>query len=337
MFIESTPLGLSGKANQGESFYGAENPPIAAVITYLFNDTTLTSFKDQRKKKEADLVKNSKDIPYPTLDALHKEDWEINPYLIATISDAQGELVRRIRIDKPQKGFNRLNWDFRYEALVPVQLQNRSAGRYESTTSGALAAPGTYFVQFHKFQDGKLTEMSAKAPFVVKALNNVSLAAADKNQLNAFSVKMTKMRRAARGASEIYSTQVNRLKHLQKAVHETADADLKLLEKINLLYVKQKEMGIVFYGDASLSSREFAFSPGLLSKIETTMDNFWWATSAVPVSSNRHYNESAEIFEALLRDLKYMNEEISKIEESLFKLGAPYTQGSNYIPDWKRE
>jgi hypothetical protein len=57
----------------------------------------------------------------------------------------------------------------------------------------------------------------------------------------------------------------------------------------------------------------------------------------VPVSSNRHYNESAEIFEALLRDLKYMNEEISKIEESLFKLGAPYTQGSNYIPDWKRE
>jgi hypothetical protein len=337
MFIESTPLGLSGKANQGESYYGAENPAVAAVITYLFNDTTLISIKDQRKKKESELVKNGKDVPYPTLDALHKEDWENNPYLIATISDAQGEVVRRLRIDKPQKGFNRLNWDFRYEALVPVQLQNKSAGRYESTTNGALAAPGTYYVQFHKFQAGKLSELTAKTAFIIKALNNVSLAASDKKQLNDFSVKMAKMRRAARGASEVYSLQVNRLKHVQKAIHETTDSDLKLLEKISELGIKQKEMAIVLYGDASLSSREFAFSPGLLSRIESTMDNFWSATSAVPSSANRHYNESADIFESMLKELRLMNDEITKLEEALFKLGAPYTQGSNFIPDWKRE
>jgi photosystem II stability/assembly factor-like uncharacterized protein len=337
MFIESTPLGLSGKANQGESYYGAENPAVAAVITYLFNDTTLISIKDQRKKKESELVKNGKDVPYPTLDALHKEDWENNPYLIATISDAQGEVVRRLRIDKPQKGFNRLNWDFRHEALVPVQLQNKSAGRYESTTNGALAAPGTYYVQFHKFQAGKLSELTAKTAFIIKALNNVSLAASDKKQLNDFSVKMAKMRRAARGASEVYSFQVNRLKHVQKAIHETTDSDLKLLEKISELGIKQKEMAIVLYGDASLSSREFAFSPGLLSRIESTMDNFWSATSAVPSSANRHYNESADIFESMLKELRLMNDEITKLEEALFKLGAPYTQGSNFIPDWKRE
>jgi hypothetical protein len=221
--------------------------------------------------------------------------------------------------------------------LVPVQLQNRSAGRYESSASGALAAPGTYNVQFHKFQDGKLTELSAKTSFNIKALNNVSLAAADKKQLNDFSVKMAKMRKAARGASEIYSTQVSRLKYLQKAVQETPDADLKLLEKIAALQLKQREMGISLNGDASLSSREFAFSPGLLSRIETAMDNFWSATSAVPASANRHYNESAEIFEGFLKDLRNMNDEITKIEESLYKLGSPYTQGSNFIPDWKRE
>jgi len=216
-------------------------------------------------------------------------------------------------------------------------LQNKSAGRYESNTNGALAAPGTYYIQFHKFQNGKLSELSTRTAFNIKSLNNSSLAASDKTKLNDFSVKMAKMRRAARGASEVYAAQVNRLKFVQKAVHETTDADLKLLEKIEVLNIRQKEMGIVLYGDASLSAREFAFSPGLLSRIETTMDNFWSATSAVPVSANKHYNESAEIFEGFLKDLKNMNDEIIKIEESLYKLGAPYTQGSNIIPDWKRD
>lgn len=337
IFMEATPLGLTGKANQGESYFGSENPPLGTVITYLFNDTTMTSLKDIRKKKETALVKAGKDVPAPNLEEWHKEDWENAPYLLATITAADGEVVRRLKINKPAQGFNRLVWDFRYESLIPVQLQPRTAGRYEGKTSGALAAPGTYYVQFHKIKDAKLTEMSGKIAFVVKSLNNVTLPAADKIALNAFSMKMTKMRRAARGASEVYNTLNNRVKHLQKAILETPDADLKLLEPLEKLYLQLKETGIVLYGDGSLSSREFAYAPGLLSRIETAMDNFWDATSAAPVSAERHYTQAADIFEQLLKDLKTMDKAISDIEMELFKLGAPYTQGSDFVPDWKRE
>ena len=337
IFMEATPLGLTGKANQGEAYFGSDNPPVGTVITYLFNDTTMVSLKDIRKKKETALVKAGKDVPAPNLEEWHKEDWENSPYLLATITAADGEVVRRLKINKPTQGFNRLVWDFRYESLIPVQLQPRTSGRYEGKTSGALAAPGTYYVQFHKIKDAKLTEMSGKIAFVVKSLNNVTLPAADKAALNAFSMKMTKMRRAARGASEVYNTLNNRVKHLQKAIFETADADLKLLEQLEKLYLQLKEAGIVLYGDGSLSSREFAYAPGLLSRIETAMDNFWDATSAAPVSAERHYTQAADIFEQLLKDLKTMDKAISDIEMELFKLGAPYTQGSDFVPDWKRE
>ena len=336
MFIESTPLGLTGKANQGDAYFGAENPVVGAQITYLFNDTTFTTFKDARKKRESVLLKNGKDIPYPNLEELHKEDWENSPYLLASISNVDGETVRRLKI-KPQQGFNRLVWDFRYESLVPVQLQNRQPGRYESQTTGALAAPGTYYVQFHKVQNGTVIELSSKQEFTVKSLKNSTLAATDKQALNDMSVKFVKMRRAARGLSEVFNSLNNRVKLLQKAVVETSSSDLKILEKLDKIYFQLKEISIELYGDASLYSRDFPFKPGLISKIETAMDNFWDATSAVPASSMRHYNESALALEKLIKDIQSISQEIKTIDADLNKNGAPYHPGSELIPDWRKE
>ena len=336
VFIEASPLGLSGKANQGESYYGAENPPVAAVITYLFTDTTLMSISDARKKEEAALMKANKDVPYPNLEALHKEDWENDPYLLVSISNEAGEVIRRVKT-KPKQGFNRFEWDFRYESLVPVELREKTVGRYQSRSTGALAAPGKYFVQFHKVQNGKVTELSDKVPFNTKSLNNATLAAADKTALTAFSVKMAKMRRAARGASEVFGDMTERVKYLQKAVLEAPDAKLERLEQLEKLHIRLKEMAIILYGDASLGSRDTEDKPGLLARIEITMDNFWDATSTVPASANRHYELAGEIFEQFLKDMNAVNKEISIIEEEMFKLGAPYTKGSSFVPDWKRE
>ena len=183
----------------------------------------------------------------------------------------------------------------------------------------------------------EVTELSGKTAFIIKSLKNASLPPTDMMALNNFSVKMTKMRRAARAVSEVCNTQQSRLQHLNKAVIETPGSDLKLLERIEKLNIIQKQIAIILYGDRSLSSREFAVPPGLLSRIETTMDNFWEATGAVPVSAEKNYSQAAEILEKLLSDVKNMESELKKLEEELFKLGAPYTQGSDFIPDWKRE
>jgi hypothetical protein len=145
------------------------------------------------------------------------------------------------------------------------------------------------------------------------------------------------MRRAARGLSEVFNSLNNRVKLLQKAVVETSSSDLKILEKLDKIYFQLKEISIELYGDASLYSRDFPFKPGLISKIETAMDNFWDATSAVPASSMRHYNESALALEKLIKDIQSISQEIKTIDADLNKNGAPYHPGSELIPDWRKE
>ncbi len=336
MFIESRPLGLGGKANQGESYYTAANPPVAATFSYLFNDTTFMSIKDARQKREKELIKAKEDVPFPSLQELHAEDWENAPYLIASIRNSRGELVRRLKT-KPRQGLNRLHWDFRYESLVPVELQEREPGRYGSRATGALAAPGQYTVQFHKVVQGKVTELSEKTAFTIKSLDNATLGAEDLAAVNAFEVKFSKMRRATRGLAKVYSNMNDRIQHLKKAVMQTPEADLALLEWLDNLEKQLKELGIVLYGDRSLSSREFETKTSLSARIEITMGNIWGSTSKVPEWAETHYREAGEILEDALVTASSIDQEIKKIEEQLYKLGAPYSKGSSFIPDWKLE
>ena len=110
IFIERAPLGLRGKSSQGAAYYTAPNPPVGAVFSYLFNDTTLMTSKQLRQKNEQLLSKNKEAIPCPNKEQLHLEDWEEKPYLLMTIRDEAGNVVRRLKTNAT-KGLNRLTWD----------------------------------------------------------------------------------------------------------------------------------------------------------------------------------------------------------------------------------
>lgn len=336
IFIERAPLGLTGKSSQGAAYYSAPNPPVGAVFTYLFNDTTFMTTKDERHKREAALIKEKKDIPYPTVDELHKEDWEEKPYLIMTIATKAGDVIRRIKTT-PAQGMNRLVWNFRHESLIPVELKPRKPGRYSSAPSGALAAPGEYTAQLTKVHDGVATVLTDKVPFTVKSLNNATLAAEDKAALTAFEVKLTKMRRAGRGAASVFNEMNKRVSYLQKGVVETPDADLKLLKTVEDLRIRLKEMSIRLYGDGSLSKREFETAPGLMQRMEGPIWNMWDATSAPSTTAQKNYTIVGKMFEQFLKDLEVVRKDINTLEQQLNDLGAPYTSGRIQVPDWKLE
>jgi photosystem II stability/assembly factor-like uncharacterized protein len=336
IFIERAPLGLTGTSMQGESYYAAPNPPVGAVFSYLFSDTTMMTSKDARYKREAKLIKEEADIPYPTLDELHKEDWEQKPYAIMTISNKRGEVVRRLKTT-PTQGLNRLVWNFRYESLIPVKLKESKPGRYGSGASGALAAPGQYFAQLSKVHDGKVTLLTEKIAFNIKSLNNATLAAEDKLALEAFEIKLSKMRRAGRGVSSVFSSMSNRVEHLQKGIILTPDSDLKLLETAEKLRLNLKKMSIELHGDGSLSAREFEATPGLLNRMESPIWNMWDATSAPSKTAQKNYEIVGKMFEQFLKDMTTVKKEINNLEKQLNDLGGPYTPGRIQIPDWKME
>src|SRR5450830_1546266 len=95
MFIPAKPLGLRDKAFQGESFFTAPNPPFGAVITYYLKDELKTKRKALLAAEKKVASKGS-DVFYPTWDLLRAEELEEEPAILLTVTDAAGNVVRRL-------------------------------------------------------------------------------------------------------------------------------------------------------------------------------------------------------------------------------------------------
>ena len=58
---------------------------------------------------------------YPSMDSLRMEDIQPAPYLLFTVADENGNVVRRLRAPA-KKGINRITWDFRTDPTGPINF-----------------------------------------------------------------------------------------------------------------------------------------------------------------------------------------------------------------------
>ncbi|NNG10333.1 MAG: glycosyl hydrolase, partial [Arenibacter sp.] len=119
---QSSPLGLPGKAFQGDNFYSAPNLGPVAMITYYYNED-YKSLKEKRTKKEEALIEGGKDTPYPDYTALKAERDEQETKLLFTIRNANGKVVKK-EFKKPSKGIQRFQWDMRFTPQDPIDLSS---------------------------------------------------------------------------------------------------------------------------------------------------------------------------------------------------------------------
>ena len=89
MFVQTSEFD-----NQGSMYYVADNPPFGATITY-YVDTVPKTDRDLRKEKEKKLFEKGEFIPQPSARDLSLEEREIKPYLIFTITDDEGNVIRK--------------------------------------------------------------------------------------------------------------------------------------------------------------------------------------------------------------------------------------------------
>ena len=101
------PLGLPKKSFQGDDYYLGDNLGSEAIFTYYLKEGIKTK-RDQRLANE----KKSKDDTYPSYDALKAEREEEKPYLLFTIKNATGKVIRKLT-KSPSKGVNRIHWGFK--------------------------------------------------------------------------------------------------------------------------------------------------------------------------------------------------------------------------------
>lgn len=325
MFIQA-----GGKTEQGESYYTAKNPPVAATFTY-YNKECKKSLKKQRQKLEKELDKKGEKIPFPSWDEMRKEDDEEAAYLLFTVIDDQGQVVRRIKT-ATTAGINRITWDFRYPSLNPVQGNNTP---FDNGRAGAYAVPGKYSVRLSNVINGVETPLNIEVPFNAVALNNASLPATDRAALTAFQKKVSDLGRTVNGANRELQSMQDKIKAIREALNYTATSTPAVIAKAKSLQEQLKDLSIRMNGDPTLSSRDENQPPSITSRINDVVWGIYGTTSAPTKTMKDALVIVVKEFEPVLAKLKSIKEvDFPQLETQLDEMGAPWTP--DRLPELKK-
>jgi photosystem II stability/assembly factor-like uncharacterized protein len=333
MFIPVAPLGLP--SSQGDSYYAAPNPPFGAVFTYYLKEE-IKNLKDTRRDEEKKIEEEDGTPDYPTWDALRREAREEKPAIILTVSDDQGNVMRRLT-GPVKAGFQRIAWDLRFPPSEPVRLKPPEVvNPWDDPPRGPVVAPGRYTVSLAKRVDGATTALGEPQSFETVPLGLPTLAARDREELVAFQKKVARLLRAVLGARKVVDEAQVRIDHLKKAFHDTPDADARTADEILSLQNRLKDLKLELSGDPVRAKYN---EPRPRSVAQRVGRIIWsqWASSSAPTQTNRDaYAFAGKAFTRLLADLRQLVEvDLERVEETLEAAGAPWTPGR--IPRWTME
>ncbi len=326
MFIPADPFGYSGIGSMGASFFSTSNPQIGAVINYFIKDE-VKSLKDKRREIEKEKQKKGEDIPFPTYDQLKKESEQPEAFLLFTISDDKGNVVKKIKTGI-SKGLNKLVWDFRYDTFSPISnTVFDNSVPWNEPEKGYMAVPGKYKVSLSKFEDRIFTEICPAQEFNCVPLNLNALSASDKESLDSFNKKVAELTRVITGADAYRNELVNKISYFKKAVFEAPKVPTDTYNKILAISLKLNELNRKFSGDNLRSKYEGGTPTALRERVELITSSLWSTTSAPTSTFIKSYETAANSFGEILKSLISVGEEVEAIEKILKENGAPYTPG----------
>ncbi len=333
MFLQSDPFGFGGVGFMGAGFYSAKNPPVGAVFTYYLKDGH-KSLKDLRREREKKAQEDNKDIDFPDYETLRAEADQPDAYLLFTITDMQGNVVRKIKKDI-STGLQRVVWDFRHGVPKPISLKAfDSSIPWAEPDLGYMAVPGKYKVSMSKFIDGIFTELVPPQEFTCEPLGITTLPATDMAALNAFNKKVAELTRAITGTDAYRDELVDKLKYFKKAVFESADVPVETYNKVLAIEKSLKEFNRALNGDGLRRYYEGGAPSSVRDRVELITGALWATTAAPTVTYEKSYDAAAGKLKALLNDLRKIDSDIKLLESELEKAGAPYTPGR--FPEWRK-
>jgi len=334
LYVPASPMGGEGKAEQGERFYVAENPPFGATFTYYLKDG-FKSLRERRHEREKEVLKTGGDTFYPAWDSVRAELREEAPAIVLTVTDADGQVVRRLT-GPAKAGFHRVAWDLRRADHRPATLTPRVRGPFESPGGGPLAGPGTYRVQLAKRVNGVTSPFGEPLAFEVEPLANVTLPAADRAALAAFQQRAAALHRAMLGSQRTLAQAHESAQLLRRALDDTpvADAPAMRLEADRLL-ARLRDIGIALNGDSEIARFNEPVPPSLSDRVERLVDGSWYSSSAPTATQRRAHEIVSGALAQALADLKAALETLDALGRRAEAAGAPWTPGR--LPDWKPE
>ena len=322
LYIEADPLGLEGTGFQGHNMWSAKNPSFCATFTLYLKEVP-SSLKTARQTKEKELEKDKKDVVYPSFEALKAEALDEAAQLIWIISDANGTEIRRMS-SSPQKGLVRQQWNLRKASTNPIGSRGR----------GPLVVPGTYHLKVVMVHNGKVEELIANTPFVVKGLNNQTLLAKDQPALDAFRASVAELNLIVSCSEKRYEELNTELELIEKAVLNYPNTDLLLFTEIRELKLLKAQLREQLYGDAIRTRHEFETAPTFTSRLGMIDYQLSENTTGVSATHKANFQMVEQEYAQFKASLATYQTRVLKLHEALDKANIPYTRSRL---DWKKD
>jgi photosystem II stability/assembly factor-like uncharacterized protein len=335
-YIQSSPLGLRGQGFHGDTFFEADNPPFGATFTYYLKETLKTK-EELRHEAEKEAFKKGAVPPYPTPEELREEAREEKPAIILTVTDNEGNVVRRIS-GPADKGFHRVAWDLRYPAEVPATLpsEHHEENPFQTPARGPMIVPGSYKVSVAKRVAGVVTELAGPQQFQVTPLGLATLKAKDKAAVFAFEESTARFQRAVLGAVEAAKEARARIAKIKVALADTPAATSELAEQARSIDARLADLQIALSGDRVLERHNEPTPPSIVDRVQGIVFSHWATTQAPTQTMRNAYTVAGTEFVSVLAKLHTLIDvDLKHLEDAMEKLGAPWTPGR--VPNWTPE
>lgn len=331
MYVERYPLGLRDKGHLGSNYFSTPNPEVGAVFTYYLKDD-IKKLDKKRQEVEKTKIEKGQKIYYPSIDSLRLEDHQPDPYLLFTIKDQTGNIVRHLNTSA-KKGLQRIVWDFRYNTPAPVNNRFTPAPDqlFGGSEKGHLAMPGQYSVTLNKYEDGDLSELAGPVNFTCKLLEQGSLPI-DMEANVAFYKKVADLRKAVSAANDLLKTMDQRVKNINLAAQDMLAPPKDVLSKAHSVSRQLINLKLSLHGDFTKGKREFETLPSINARVGIAEYSVWNSTALIPKLHSESLATAAKQFTVLLADMKKVNATIEALEKELEINNAPYTPGR--WPTW---
>ncbi|MEO0603283.1 MAG: glycosyl hydrolase, partial [Myxococcota bacterium] len=333
LYVPRQRFGGGEKGSRGADYYQVDNPPHGAVFTYYLRDGYET-LRKQRRDAERERLADGDDNPYPSWEALRREDREPEPRVVLVVEDAEGQVVRRLTAPAGQ-GLHRVAWNLRYPSREPVSLESTGfRPPWWEAPQGPLVLPGTYRVTLAKRVGGTLTPLGKPVSFEVRPLPADSpLVTDDRAELLAFQNDTAALNRAVEGAAESMGELHSRIDHLEVAVDRTPALSESFRTRLGALKTALEDLDVVMSGDRTLSRRNEPAPWSIRARVGSIVGGHW-DSLAEPTGTHREaYAIASTEFATLLPQLRRLDDELTTLESEVEQGGAPWTPGR--LPSWE--
>ncbi|GAB4242135.1 MAG: hypothetical protein Tsb0034_19510 [Ekhidna sp.] len=320
LYVESLPLGLPGKSFQGDNYYLGENLGPNAIFTYFLKEAP-KSLENERREREKDTSNDR----YPDYEALKAERTEIDPFLLFTVKDASGNIVRNLKTS-PQKGVNRIMWDMRYGYDNPINLTPPSFyNPFGGVSEGNLVAPGTYTVSMSLYEKGEYTSLGSPVKFTIKALNNTVLPSSNRAEKLAFQRQVSDLNRQVSASQQRIGELNNQLRHVEQAILLVEENYGELFGQYEEIRSAVRELSYALNGDPIAGTLDIDQVPSVSQRIGILNYEQFNTTSDPTETHKMVYQIANEEFQPLKEKLVEIIADFASLQEQLETSGAPYT------------